>query len=435
MMSVGNILRVPPDEVLQAVQAAYDRGQILEALRQAEAFAPIGLWGGVPAGALAARLANQVGAPRLARKLAVRMWRAEPAHPLAQFEYGLQYLQQRGPLRLWLQFAKWPNPVAGRVQWPADLLALKSWVACDLRDFDAAEKFLSGAEALDSSIPWVRLQRAHLLEKLDQVEEALAVTEAAIKLHPYPYYRAGIQSRAHLLQLLDRDEAAINLLQRAVEVLQSGPIVAQLYGILAENERWPEAADTLEKYVQLSPLLEKPFQIWVTSQRARTAYYLGRRADAVRYAREANDEFNLAFAQKLEEPVPAVERVRLDVPFVRQHFKTCAPATQAALGKFWRLPADHLQLVEAVCYDGTPRWKQRDWSEQNGWLVQEFRVTWESAVALLSRGIPFAISTVEATSAHMQAVMGFDLTRQALYLRDPHQPYALEWPVDRFFKR
>jgi hypothetical protein len=71
--------------------------------------------------------------------------------------------------------------------------------------------------------------------------------------------------------------------------------------------------------------------------------------------------------------------MQLDVSFVRQHFKTCAPATLAAIGRFWQLPAEHLKLAEAICYDGTPHWQQRQWAEDNGWCVREFNVTHESA--------------------------------------------------------
>ena len=62
-------------------------------------------------------------------------------------------------------------------------------------------------------------------------------------------------------------------------------------------------------------------------------------------------------------------------------------------------------------------------------------MTWESALALLTQGIPFAITTVEATSAHMQAVMGFDRTRGTLLLRDPSQPYCLENYAEVFLEQ
>ena len=95
--------------------------------------------------------------------------------------------------------------------------------------------------------------------------------------------------------------------------------------------------------------------------------------------------------------------------FVRQHFKTCAPATLAAIGRFFRLPAAHLQLAETICYDGTPHWLQREWAEQNGWHVRSFRITLESAVALIERGRSYLspeLSAREARAAAESAARG-----------------------------
>ena len=41
---------------------------------------------------------------------------------------------------------------------------------------------------------WVRLQRAHLLERLEKVEEALEVASQACQLLPHPFYRPGVQA-------------------------------------------------------------------------------------------------------------------------------------------------------------------------------------------------------------------------------------------------
>jgi len=187
--------------------------------------------------------------------------------------------------------------------------------------------------------------------------------------------------------------------------------------------------------VELSPLMEKRLKEWVTAQKARTAYHLGKRADAARLAANLEDDFHQSFAKALATAPEAPERVQLEVTFVRQHFKTCAPATLAALGGYWQFPAEHLKLAEAMCYDGTPSWEQREWAEKNGWLVREFRVTQESARELLTRGIPFGVSTVEAMSAHMLAMAGFDRTRNTVLLRDPSQPYMVEATAEGFFKR
>jgi tetratricopeptide (TPR) repeat protein len=432
---MGTLFNQPTEQVIRSVLEKYERGQSVDALRCAEGFAPLRTWVGVEGCVLAARIAANTGAPRLATRLAVRAWRSDKTHPLAQAQFGFELMTRRGPLEAWLAMREWPQHQQATAVQQADLLALRGTAAAELRDFASAEDFLNRAESLGTKDPWVHLQRAHLLERQDRVEEALQVAIAACTLHPHPMYRPGVQSRAHLLQLLDRDEEAALLLNEAGALLQNGPVAAQLFSLLAENGRWLEAEAALNRYAALSPLLELPLQKWLTSQRGRIAYHLGRRTDAAQFAARLDDPFHKKFAQKLAASPESPERVQLDVTFVRQHFKTCAPATLAALGRYWRMPSEHLKLAEAMCYDGTPHCEQRDWAENNGWFVREFRVTHEAALSLLSAGIPFAISTVEATSAHMQAVVGFDQSRDTLLLRDPGLPYVREASAAEFFKR
>lgn len=428
--------RAPPDDLVRSALEAYERGQSLEALRRAEAFAPIRLWAGADACSVAARIARSAGAPRLAVRLALRARASEPENPRALFEHAQEILGRRGPLALSrLLGQERDRAEAADPQDRAELLALESVAASFLRDFRVAEDLLARAEALSPGNPWIRVQRAHHLELLDRVEEALEAARSALSLHPYPFYRPAVQFCAHLLQVLDRDEEAIQLLSDANSALESGPISVQLYSLLAERDRWAEAEAALDRYVALSPLLERPLREWVAAQKAHAAYRLGRRADAARFASQVDDGFHRGFARRLAETPPEREFIRLDVPFVRQHFKTCAPATLAAIGRFWRMPAEHLQLAEALSYDGTPRWQQRRWGEENGWCVREFRVTRESAVALIERGIPFAISVAGTQGAHMMAVIGFDRTRNALLLRDPGEPHVVEVEADEFLKR
>ena len=79
-------------------------------------------------------------------------------------------------------------------------------------------------------------------------------------------------------------------------------------------------------------------------------------------------------------------------------------------------------VAEAICYDGTPNHRERSWAEQNGFRALEFTVTWSAAVAVLDRGIPFTLTTVETQSAHLQAVIGYDAKRGTLIVRDPTMP-------------
>jgi tetratricopeptide (TPR) repeat protein len=49
-------------------------------------------------------------------------------------------------------------------------------------------------------------------------------------------------------------------------------------------------------------------------------------------------------------------------------------------------------------------------------------LTWESSVALIDRSIPVTVSTVETTSAHLQAIVGYDSFLQQFLIRDPYLP-------------
>lgn len=422
-------------DAVQFVMEVYERGLTVDALRRAESIAPLRSWRGASGCALAARIAANAGAPGLATWLAVRARRRHPnsAEALAQYSYEL--LSRRGPLALWSALQSWQPQSADADEHVAEILAVKGRAAATLRDFASSAALIDRAESIDPNRPWIRLQRATLLQYQDRIEAALEVAEEACALHPHPHYRPGVQSRAYMLQSLDRDEDAIELLRAADGKLQSGPIAAQLYSLLSENGRWSEAEAALQRFVELSPLLEAPGKLWVNTQQVRVAYRLGRRAEAARIAATLNDEFHERCAARVAAAPPHNERIQLDVQFVRQHFKTCAPATLASLATYWDMPAEHVKIVEAVCYDGTPAWQQRDWAERNGWLVREFRVTHEVTTELIERGIPFAISVVDAMSAHMMAVIGFDRTLGTILLRDPAQPYVIETDAQGFIAR
>ncbi len=403
-----------------------DQGRYLEGLRRLEAGGQLESWRGVRACGAVRRIAASVGAERIALRQAVRAWRTDPESPAARFVYGLEYLQHRGVLGWVWASRKWPAPRAGSASETAELLALDAIVAMELRDFARAEALVGEAESLLPGSVWVRLQRAALLERQDLVEAALEATRVARAVAPGGMSRAGVQREAHYLQLLGREEEAIAVLAGAQGRMESSAVAGQWLALLTEKGRWEEALQAADRFLELSPRLEPSARRGAEGRRAEILYRLGRRGEAAEAATRAGDPFHAEFATRLGQPAGAGDRGQLDVPFVRQHFKTCAPATLAALGRYWGMPADHVTLVEAVCYDGTPAHVQRAWAEAHDWRAVEFRVTWEAAVALLERGVPFAISTVEATSAHMQAVIGFDRVRGTLILRDPGRPHALE---------
>jgi tetratricopeptide (TPR) repeat protein len=411
-------MEIPPD-ALARVRDLYDRGLCLQAYSAARDHGDLREWEGTAARLLAARIAGHVGAPRLSLSLFLLAGRKAPADLETQC-YGVRaLLGWRGPLAAWEALQRRTNLETPDPKVRADWLALHADVLGALRDFDAAEDWLARALAAAPEDAWVHVERAHLFEREDRYEDCLAAAERALVLRPW--YPPAVGAAAHALTLLGRDAEAVERLREGAERTESGPIAAQRAALELELGRYQDAERTLERLADLSPLMDDALARWLAGLRSDVAYHLGDGAKAAELARRAGDPFHQRIADRLTNPASDGRRILLPVGFVRQHHMTCSPATLSAIGRFWSKPAEHLGIAEAICYDGTPGCVERQWVERNGWRAQEFTVTWDSAAALLERGVPFTLATVHATRAHMQAVIGYDARRGTLLVRDPFQ--------------
>jgi cellulose synthase operon protein C len=424
---------IPEPADLDQVRRLYGRGLCLEAYQLSQRIGPLQNWTGTAARLLAGRLAMNTGAARLGHWLHTRAYREAPQDPGARYYRARALLERRGPLAAW-QFLKRIGPMpeaAAPVQ--SDWLALHACVLGCVRDFDAAEHWLDRAEHVCPDRPWTCIERGNLLEWEDRYDEALAASRRALDL--VPWYRPAVQAVAHHLQLLGRERAALDLLVEADKQIENAPVAIQLALLQTELGRYAEARRSFARAFDLAPLIEKDLAKWLAARRADVAYYCGDYRAAAEFARRVEEPFYDQLADRLSQTPAAGRRVLLDVGFVRQHHQTCAPATLAALSRFWDMPADHLEVAEAICYDGTPDHRERHWAEQHGWHAREFTVTWDSAVALLDRGIPFTLTLTQPTNAHLQAVIGYDTLRKTLLVRDPYLPHFGEFLADEMVER
>ena len=169
--------------------------------------------------------------------------------------------------------------------------------------------------------------------------------------------------------------------------------------------------------------------------RATTAYTPESRSRARSTAiAESSAEKLRTLAERLRAATPESRRIVLDIPFVRQEHLGCAPATLASLSRYFGIPADHVELADRMCYHGTPAHAERSWAESHGFVAREMRLTWEVAVSLPRRGIPFHLSTFVPGSGHAQAVMGIDERRGSIILRDPSIPLPIEVDAAAFLE-
>jgi tetratricopeptide (TPR) repeat protein len=431
--STTNLSSTAPD--LETIKALYENGLLLQAYNAGvKLFGPeLRAWQPTAARVIGLRLAGHLGADSLAQWLAMTTYRAHKTDPEARFYYAYSVFQRRGPIAA-LAFVErigsemLPGATASlQASWQC----LQALIYGTLRDFDTADAYLARADRANPNDAWVSMERSTIRMMEDRYDEALEAANEMLRLKPW--HRAGVQAKGHLLTLLGRDDEAMALLTEATARMEVPAIGLQLVALQLEHQQYSEAKKTLDQVETLYPasLLSQSKSLTgeieededsLAGLRSGILYHLGDYEGAIAAARNASGYFYQVLAERMAQG--GVEnrtgRVLLPVGFVRQHHMTCAPATLTALSRYWNQPADHLAVVEDICYAGTSSFNERRWAVENGWLIREFTLTMDSARALLDRGVPFTLATINTGNGHLQAVIGYDDRRQTLLLRDPY---------------
>ena len=421
-------------ENLDRIRELYERGLYVRALEEAQRFGPLREWTGGAARALASRLARHLGAPRLARWHILRAWREAPDEPEVRYYYAWHLMERRGPYAAWRFLTRCGDMPQASAEVRSSWYSFHGQVAGQLRDFETAEAWLERAEQAAPESPWVPVARSSVLQDEDRYDEALHAAREGLARRPW--YRPAVQAAAHILMHQDREDEALQLLGDSLEHLESGAVAVQLAALQVELQQFAAARETLDVYERLSPLLEPKVGQWLAALRADVAYGLGDIERAIEYSRQTEEGFHTIMAERLADPARAgAKKVLLPVGFVRQHHMTCVPATLSAISRYWSKPADHLQVAEEICYNGTSAYNERHWADENGWIAREFTVTEQSAIELIDRGVPFTVTTIQPGNAHLQAVVGYDGRRGTLLIRDPSLRNCGEAYADKFVER
>jgi predicted Zn-dependent protease len=435
LISRNHVLSTEDQRRLERVRELYDSGLYLQAYATGREWGNLTAWPGSGGQLMAGRLATNLGGARLGEWLLRRAYRSAPDDAEARYFYGYALFRRFGPYRAW-RWTRTHNdlPAETNSDIRSSWAALQGEVAAYLRDFTTAEQFIAEARRIAPESAWVTVCAACVLEMQDRYEAALDEINSALAVRPF--YRPAVQSKAHLLTLLERDEEAVELLKEATERLESGAIAGQLFTVLIELKRYQEANHALQRFLAFSPLLEKKELKRLAGPQSDVAYHLGDLDAAITHAENSPKPFYKAVAERLRDPAHRGEPViLLPVGFVRQHHLTCAPATLSAISRYWSMPAEHLQVADEICYDGTSHYNERKWATDHGWIAREFSVTEDATRGLISRGIPFTFTTVEPASAHLQAIIGYDGRRGTVLVRDPFWRNAGEAIASKFFEK
>ncbi|MFN3167226.1 MAG: tetratricopeptide repeat protein [Phycisphaeraceae bacterium] len=410
---------------LQTVQQHYDAGRYLQAYEASQAIGPLASWRGAAGRVLAGRLAGNLGSGRLAQALHMLAYREHPSDSDAVYFRAQAQLSRWGPYFT----LRWIDRL-GEVRFDdpgrhAEWVALQARCHALLRDRERADRDLAEALSIAPGRRWLAVERAGVCEYTDRYEEGLDVILDCLESNPG--YRPALQSATHLLNLSGRTDEAIDLLEGASSRLEAGALHCQLGSLYHQEQRNAQAREQYELGAKKMPLLDKRTgDAWLARIRSDLASAFGEPDEALRLLETIPDHHKGHFHKRVEASLrdrPAdAKRELLDLPFIRQHYRTCAPATLAMIARFWDRPAEHMEIADAICFDGTPYHAERQWAEEAGYLVAEFTVDFASTKALIDRGVPFTFSTVEPGNGHLQAVVGYDQTRNTLLLRDPFYP-------------
>ena len=420
---------------LEDVRRLYDDGLFLQAWQAGRDWGPLGEWPGLEARILGSRLGYHLGAARLSDWLCRCAYRDHPDNADAMYFFAYVKLRRRGPYeawRWWKQNPELPGNASDEIR--ASWQGLWAEVAGTFRDYDTADRLIREATRIDANSPWVMVCQSAVLQMQDRYDESLAKAREAMEVRPW--YRPAVQQIGHLLTLRENLDEAQCFLTEASQRLESASVCAELLLLEIESKQYEAAEKTLARIETLFPLVDRRGRQWFAGQQAELAYFRGDYDKMIEAASASNSEFQKSTAERLKNPEHRrASAVTLPVGFVRQHHHTCAPATLSAISRFWNAPADHLEVVDEICYDGTSGYSERKWAVEHGWYAREFSITEETTHQLIDRSIPFTFTTVEPSGGHLQAIIGYDGRRGTIIIRDPYHRSSGEAIAEKILER
>ncbi|MGC4016358.1 MAG: hypothetical protein QM755_17820 [Luteolibacter sp.] len=325
----------PREETLAQLESLWEQGLIVSAWNLAREQGPLERWAPGKTMLMAARIASAAGNAKLAGALDILNWRHDRQDPGCFFQALFPRLKWKPPALLLPEIDAMLKQQSRAMddETRAELFSFKGWCLGMLRDFQTAHQAIGEGLRLAPTSSWIHIQHSSVLEYEDRYEEALAAAQEGLR--HWKFYRPAVLQTVDCLVHLNRDEEAMQLLHKAHDATEHPAFALRLQAFYSEREDHERGLWCLDEAERRMPLITKDLTKWMAGRRADFHYLAGDIDACLEWCDRKDEGFQKYVAEKLRRPdARSRQRKRLNVPFIRQHNMTCAPATLASLAQY-----------------------------------------------------------------------------------------------------
>ncbi|MGB2742725.1 MAG: tetratricopeptide repeat protein [Cognaticolwellia sp.] len=399
-------------------------GLYQDALFKAESeWGPIDSWDTQEKCFIAIRLYTNLGGDRKSDALLLNRWRKNRDCPELLIRILFYRLNKSGPIIANELLKEYEAVILKEEKLKPELLGFKSIIQKIFKNYSEANSLLDEAIKIAPADSWITSLKIQLLSEQNEFDLAKVQAEKHFDAYPSPY---NMRVLSGILTKIDGVNASIALYKKHVEQYQSAYVWVEYAQLLAGKHDWPTCEYALEQFEKTRIIQDKQDEPFLISWKGQIAIHYQNIEQAIETLASHKGSYWKIVTENLKLSKGVLNRKVLDVPFLRQEHMTCAPTTLAALCSYWGHEFNSKDIADAICFDGTPATKERQWLSDNNFYYKEFELDSDLAYSLIENDIPFALVTTNEFSAHIQAVIGFNKQVGTLYVMDPSQSLMQE---------
>lgn len=418
-------LTTPARELSDTLDTLIKNDQYLRALELAEShYGPWRQWREPAHVKIAIRVLSHLGNDRAVTALQLKGWRRFPKDADFCQHYLFHLLSSHGPIVMERQLQRHRLLHGQGEMGELDNQLADAVLLLERRDVDGAESLIDVVLQQQPNYLWARRLKVSLFDTRDDKLGFLAAAKALFSERPT---LSTLNLWVSALRKNQQLEQARDLLWAHAAQFQSVRPYRQLITLCQKLHDFVGMAKALVCYQALLVHPDRDESTILAAANARLALHRGDLVMARAQMALTKGSYYPLLQQHLQAAtVEDIRPVILPVPHEQQGHLTCAPATMTALCRYFGYEVSQQEIIQAICYDGTPDVLERRWLTQHGFCYIERTLTPELCYQLIDAKLPFAFVTTSGSTSHLQAVIGYHKALGVALLMDP----GLDAPVE-----